>query len=349
LRELGNEGKKTLLVSDAWYPQVNGVVRTMDSVRQNLVDFGHKVSLITPDQFRSLPMPTYTDIRLATNIWPRVGRMIDEIQPDYIMLATEGPLGIAARLHCVSRKLHFSTTFNTKFPEYVNLRFRIPESWTYRFLLWFHGSADGILVATNSLRMDLIEHGFKNTQLWARGVDTEMFRPYSEPFLEEIPRPIWLNVGRVAVEKNLEAFLDLDLPGTKVIVGGGPSLNQLKRKYPEAVFAGEKHGEELVRYYSAGDVFVFPSKTDTFGLVLLEALACGTPVAAYPVTGPIDVIRDNKVGILDNDLQQAALKALSLNREYCRRYALQYSWANCIKILEEHLRSNRTKWLGVRN
>ena len=332
---------KILIVTDAWHPQVNGVVRTIDTVRSHLSQFGHDVTMITPDQFFSVPCPTYPDISLGLNIWPKLGRMIDRLQPEYIFLPTEGPLGVAARLHCKSRKLHFTTNYNTKFPQYIRLRFGIPEKWTYGWLRWFHAPADSLLVTTTSMQDELAEQGFKNLRIWSRGVDADLFRPSSEPVFDGLERPIWLYVGRIAVEKNLDAFLSMSIEGTKVLVGAGPSLGELKRKYPDAVFVGEKHGEELARHYAAADVFVFPSKTDTFGLVMIEALASGTPVAAYPVTGPVDVITSDKVGVLDADLRQAALGALSLSSGDCREFALGFSWENCAHALEQYLVSNR--------
>lgn len=331
---------KTLVVTDAWHPQVNGVVRTLDSMRDWLTRFGHDVTMITPDQFVNVPCPTYPDIRLGLNIWPKLGGMIDKLQPDYIFLPTEGPLGLAARLHCTSRKLHFTTSYNTNFPEYIRLRFRIPENWTYRLLRWFHAPADYLLVTTPTVRKDLTAHDFKNISPWSRGVDAEMFKPSDACIYNGLARPIWLYVGRIAVEKNLDAFLSLELQGTKALVGDGPAMAGLRRKYPDAVFLGEKHGDELARHYADGDVFVFPSKTDTFGMVMVEALASGIPVAAYPVSGPIDVITSDKVGALDNDLKRAAMSALSLNADDCREYALNYSWENCARALESHLVRN---------
>lgn len=333
-------GDHILIVTDAWHPQVNGVVRTLDTVRRELFRLGHEVTMITPDQFVSVPCPTYPDIRLGLNIWPRLGRMIDRLRPDFIFLPTEGPLGTAARLHCKARKLHFTTSYNTKFPEYIKLRFGIPEKWTYRWLRWFHSPAESVLVTTPTMRRELEERGFENIRSWSRGVDSDLFRPREGHLFNGMKRPVWLYVGRIAIEKNLDAFLSMEIDGTKVLVGNGPALNDLRQAYPEAVFAGEKHGEELARCYADGDVFVFPSKTDTFGMVMIEALASGTPVAAYPVTGPLDVIASDKVGVLHDDLKQAAMGALTLSREECREYALQYTWENCARTLESHLVRN---------
>lgn len=340
--------QKIAIISDAWYPQVNGVVRTLDTTARCLTQLGHEVILITPDQFRSIPCPSYPEIRLALNAWPRVGQMLSKAHPDSILIVTEGPLGLAARQFCRSKKLKFTTNYSTKFPEYIRLRYPIPEDWIYKLLRWFHNAADSVLVATPSLRRELESKGIRHIAMWGRGVDTDLFQPSASDCFSDLPRPIMLYVGRVAVEKNIEAFLTLPLEGTKVVVGNGPALAQLQRGFPEAVFTGEKHGQELAEHYSAADVFVFPSKTDTFGLVLLESLACGTPVAAFPVTGPIDVINDPNVGVLDDDLSRAVSLALTLDRQACREYALQFSWENCTRVLLNRLVSNRFSWNGAR-
>jgi glycosyltransferase involved in cell wall biosynthesis len=336
--------RKIVIISDAWYPQVNGVVRTLETVAKHLTRLGHEVAMITPDQFRGVPCPTYPEIRLAFNAWPRVGQMLGYSQPDSIFIATEGPLGLAARQFCRSRGLKFTTNYSTKFPEYISLRFHIPEEWSYKYFRWFHNAADAVTVSTPSLRRDLESRGIRNTAMWSRGVDTELFRPSASACYDGLSRPIMLYVGRVAVEKNLETFLSLPLEGTKVVVGDGPAMGQLRKKFPEGVFVGQKHGQELVEHYGAADVFVFPSSTDTFGLVLLEALACGTPVAAFPVTGPIDGVRDDKIGALDEDLHRAVSRALTLDRKDCREYALQFSWESCARTLLQHLGSNRLAW-----
>ena len=312
------------IVSDAWFPQVNGVVRTLDTVRQKLVAAGHVVMVIGPDRFHTLPCPTYPEIRLALLPGRVVGALLDEFTPDSVHIATEGPLGMAARRHCLARRWHFTTSFHTKFAEYLHARTRFPVTWTYAWLRRFHAAAVRIMVATPSLESELAEHGFDRLARWTRGVDTELFKPQA-PALD-LPRPVFLYVGRVAVEKNIGAFLDLPLDGTKLVVGDGPQLAQLKRRYPAVHFAGNQAGEALARHYAAADVFVFPSRTDTFGLVLLEALASGLPVAAYPVTGPRDVIDGAPVGCLDEDLASAARRALALSRQACRDYALSFSW-----------------------
>jgi glycosyltransferase involved in cell wall biosynthesis len=287
------------------------------------------VRYATPEGRFTVPLPTYSEIRLA--VFPRrsLERMIDSFAPDAIHIATEGPLGLSARAICLKRDIPFTTSFHTRFPDYVHARFPlIPESTVYSFLRWFHGPAKTLMVATPSLKQELESHGFRNVRIWSRGVDVETFRPMPEAVLP-FPRPIWLYVGRVAIEKNIEAFLRLDLPGTKVIIGDGPARAQLERRYPDARFLGPKLGEDLVRHYAASDVFVFPSKTDTFGLVMLEALACGVPVAAFPVQGPRDVIGDTAVAALDDDLGRACLKASKISREACRAFALTRSWRAC--------------------
>jgi len=336
--------RKIVIVTDAWHPQVNGVVRTIEATKCALSDLGHDVEIMNPSAFLTFPCPTYPDIRFAVDVWPRVGRMIRKMRPDSILIATEGPLGLAARNFCISEGLHFSTNFSTKFPEYIRLRAPIPESWSYKYFQWFHTPSDSVLVATHSLEMHLHERGIKNTDWWSLGVDTDLFKPYMQSNIPDLPRPILLYVGRIAVEKNLKSFLDVNMPGTKVLVGDGPAIDELRAQYSDAVFVGEKHGEELARYYSSGDVLVFPSKTDTFGLVMLEALACGTPIAAYPVSGPADVIQDPKVGVLDEVLHDAILSALKLARQDCRNYALKYSWANCAQSLLSNLANNRSHW-----
>ena len=333
---------KLLVVTDTWHPQVNGVVRTLSNVIGCMDQSEYQVTTITPDQFLTIPHPAYPDIRLALDTWPKLSKMIEKLRPDFIFIATEGPLGIASRLYCARRKLHFTTSFTTNFPKYLRLRVGVPEKWTFAWLRWFHAQSDGVLVATPSMRQELEKRGFKNVRAWSRGVDTELFRPRNYPVFAGLERPIWLYVGRVAAEKNLDAFLSLCIKGTKVVVGSGPALQGLRRKYPEATFVGEKHGEELARYYSDSDVFVFPSETETFGIVMVEALACGTPVAAYPVTGPMDVITSDKVGVLHPDLRQAALGALSLSGCDCRNHALRFTWQDCTRTLQQNLVGN--KW-----
>jgi glycosyltransferase involved in cell wall biosynthesis len=312
------------IVSDAWLPQVNGVVRTLDTVRAKLAAAGHELLVVGPDRFRTLPCPTYPEIRLALLPARAVGALLDRFAPDAIHIATEGPLGIAARRYCRARGFAFTTSFHTKFAEYLHARTKFPVTWTYAWLRRFHAPSARIMVATPSLEAELTQHGFGRLARWSRGVDTALFRPQTPAI--SLPRPVFLYVGRVAVEKNIGAFLSLPLEGSKLVVGDGPQLAQLKRRHPDVHFAGGQQGEALARHYAAADVFVFPSRTDTFGLVLLEALASGVPVAAYPVTGPRDVIDGAPVGCLDEDLAVAARGALGLKREACRDHALNFTW-----------------------
>jgi glycosyltransferase involved in cell wall biosynthesis len=313
------------LVTDAWLPQTNGVVRTLSVTVEKLTEAGHDVAVLSPLDFPTVPCPTYPEIRLSLFASSRVRRRLDDLQPDAVHIATEGPLGLAARAWCRRRGRPFTTSYHTQFPEYVRARCPVPLGVSYAFLRWFHGAATHTLVATPSMRTALEARGFRNLAFWGRGVDTQLFRPRAEPFLD-LPRPIWLYFGRVSVEKGIEDFLALDLHGTKLVVGDGPATEGLRRKYPSAVFAGYRFGEELARHVAAADVFVFPSRTDTFGLVLIEAMACGVPVAAYPVTGPIDVVADGITGVLSEDLRSAALAALALDRRACREHALRYTW-----------------------
>ncbi|HWY60803.1 MAG TPA: glycosyltransferase family 1 protein [Rhizomicrobium sp.] len=324
---------KILIVTDAWKPQVNGVVRTMEILGEDLAALGHQVRYATPEGRFTVPMPTYPEIRLA--LFPRrmLERQIRDFAPDAVHIATEGTLGLSARAICLKYGIAFSTSFHTRFPEYVKARFPfVPMELVYRWLRWFHGPATAIMVATQSLKQEMARHGFHQLRIWSRGVDVEHFRPDPGARLP-YQEPIWLYVGRVAVEKNIEAFLKLDLPGTKLVVGDGPARRLLAIKYPSVRFLGALTGEALVRAYCASTVFVFPSRTDTFGLVLLEAMACGIPVAAYPVPGPLDVLGGAPVGALDDDLGQACLKALEIARNpghpSPREFALGHSWRAC--------------------
>jgi glycosyltransferase involved in cell wall biosynthesis len=316
---------KIVIVSDAWYPQVNGVVRTLDSLAAELGRLGHDVVFITPERFKTIPCPSYPEIRLAWRPGPKVARLIEEHRPCAIHIATEGPLGWAARRYCLVKALPFTTAYHTRFPEYVHARWRVPLSLTYRVLRHFHRPASSIMVATETIERELVRRGFSRIRRWSRGVDTRLFRPRTERPLE-FRKPVFLYVGRIAVEKNIEAFLSLDLPGTKIAVGDGPDLDEMRHQFPETVFPGVKSGEELARYYASADAFVFPSRTDTFGLVLIEALASGVPVAAFPVPGPLDVIGNSGAGCLDDDLWKAAMTALSVDRALCRDHARQFSW-----------------------
>ena len=333
-----SEPLRIVIVSDAAPPQVNGVVRTLQQLTANLKGMGHEVTFITPDLFTTMPMPTYPEIRLALFPGRKIARMIRDANPNAIHIATEGPLGIAARRFCVRTGIPFSTSFHTRFAEYLNARTGIPLSWGYTFLRRFHAKATALMVATPSLQAELKERGFGEPVIWSRGVNTELYRPrpdLMDAHPQALARPVFLNVGRVAVEKNIDAFLELDLPGSKMIVGDGPRLEHLKKKFPDAHFAGPLFGEELAAAYAAADVFVFPSKTDTFGLVLIEAMAAGTPVAGYPVQGPGDVLAFTpdgmKAGSLDDDLKAACMKALELKRDDARAYAMTFAWDACAK------------------
>jgi glycosyltransferase involved in cell wall biosynthesis len=327
---------RILLVTDAWAPQINGVVVSLRNTIDWLERWGHCVEVLSPEGFRTFPMPTYPEIPLAILPGRKVAQRMRTNPPDAVHIATEGPLGVAARSYCVRHKLAFTTAYHTCFPEYVRPRFGVPISWTYAWLRWFHGPSSAIMVGTPAIHSLLEERGFKRVVDWSRGVDTQLFHPQRDRETA-FRRPVFLFVGRVAIEKNIAAFLELDLPGTKVVVGDGPQRLELQRRFPQAVFVGMKTGEELASYYQSADVFVFPSLTDTFGLVMLEAMACGTPVAAYPVRGPIDVIKDPAVGVLDSDLRAAALQALSLDRTGVRRYAEAYSWEHCSRQFLAHL------------
>lgn len=317
------------VVSDAWHPQVNGVVRSIERTNAELERRGVTVTMVTPDQFRTIPCPGYPEIRLALAGYRTVARAIERGQPAYVHIATEGPLGLKARKWCLAHGMPFTTSYHTRFPEYVAARLPVPERWLYALVRRFHNAGAGCMVATETLARELAARGFTHLMRWSRGIDAETFRP--RPRAEgvfDLPRPIFLNVGRVSVEKNLAAFLELDLPGSKVVVGDGPQRAELERRFPDAVFTGAKLGEDLARAYASADVFVFPSRTDTFGNVLLEALASGLPVAAFPVPGPVDVIGDAPVGVLDEDLRAACLGALRLSREAARAHALRFSWTH---------------------
>ncbi|HYE49682.1 MAG TPA: glycosyltransferase family 1 protein [Azospirillaceae bacterium] len=328
---------RILIVTDAWFPQVNGVVRTLDTTRRELEAMGHAVEVIGPDRFRTVPLPTYPGIRVALRPGPKLARLMDGAGPDAVHISTEGPLGFAARRYCLRRRIPFTTAYHTRFPEYVRDRAPVPLALGYAVVRRFHAPSAAVMVATPSIERELVRRGFRNVRHWSRGVDTELFRPRPKDFLD-LPRPVFLSVGRVAVEKNLEAFLSLDLPGTKLVVGDGPQLAELRRRFPDAVFAGARHGEDLARHFAAADVFVFPSRTDTFGLVLLEAMASGLPAAAYPVPGPLDVVGGSDTGVLDEDLGRAALAALAIPAEACRAHALRYSWRAAAEQFLDNLR-----------
>jgi glycosyltransferase involved in cell wall biosynthesis len=318
---------RILIATDAWHPQVNGVVRTLTSLARSARTLGAEIEFLTPDGFPSVALPTYPGLRIALPNRREISARIEKAAPDAIHIATEGPIGWAARAYCRRHKLAFTTSYTTRFPEYIAVRSIIPASFSYAVLRHFHAAAAMTMIATPSLRQELGAKGFRKLGFWGRGVDTNLFNP-DDPAELDLPRPIFMTMGRVAVEKNIEAFLALDLPGTKVVIGDGPQKALLERSYPKVRFLGEKTGRDLTAHLAAADVFVFPSRTDTFGVVQLEALACGTPVAAFPVTGPLDVIADHPVGALDEDLRSACIRALSMSRETCRNFALERSWEN---------------------
>lgn len=344
---------RVLVATDAWHPQVNGVVRTYERLALEAPSFGFEVCFLAPPHFRTLPLPTYPEIRLALAGPRAIAGHIEAARPDFIHIATEGPIGFMTRRYCRKTKWPFTTSYHTRFPEYVSARLPVPEGWCYALQRRFHNGAAGTFVATPSLATELEARGFTRLMPWSRGVDTELFKPRN--VRQFGPPPVFLYVGRIAVEKNVRAFLDLDLPGRKVVVGGGPQAAELARLYPDVLFAGPRDGEALAEAYASADAFVFPSLTDTFGLVLLEALAAGLPVAAYPTTGPIDVITDKRAGVLDTDLRAAALKALELDREAARAHALRFSWENSARqfvdnvLAAHHLglpakRARRRRW-----
>lgn len=314
-----------VLVTDAWHPQVNGVVHTWTYMVRELSALGHQVRVIEPAGARTVPAPSEPELRLALNARSVVARALGESPPDALHIATEGPLGWAARRHALARGWRFTTSYHTRFPEYLAERMRIPAALTYAVLRYFHKPSQRILVPTQAMADELAAAGFARLQVWARGVDGERFHPGRRDALH-YPRPIWLNVGRVAPEKNLAAFLDLDLPGTKVVAGDGPALGRLRARFPDVVWLGGIAHDALAPYYDAADVFVFPSRTDTFGLVLLEANACGTPVAAFPVTGPVNVVQPGVTGVLSEDLRAACLAALQLDRRKVRAAVESHTW-----------------------
>ena len=351
---------RIMLASDAWEPQVNGVVRTLTRVVSELEAMGHTVEVIHPGQFKTFPLPTYAEIKVAIGVYEPVQERFKAFEPEAVHIATEGPIGLAARRICVEWKLPFTTSYHTRFPEYVSARLPLPLAAGYAYMKWFHKPSGRLMVATPTMREELSRHGFRNISAWSRGVDTEQFHPRREgepDIFEGLARPIFLNVGRVAVEKNIEAFVALDLPGTKVVVGPGPQLDELKARYPDVVFRGPKSGAELAAHYACADVFVFPSLTDTFGLVILEAMAAGTPVAAYPAPGPIDLIPGSAAGVLaltaTEGLREACIQALDLDRTRVRAFAETFSWRACaedfVKNLQPYPEAEKTRfWRRLR-
>ncbi len=324
---------RILLATDAWEPQVNGVVRTLIRTVAECRAMGHEVEVVSPDQFKTVPLPTYPEIRLAVGAYEPMQERFKAFEPEAIHIATEGPVGLAARRLCVEWKLPFTTSYHTRFPEYVAARFPVPSTAGYAYMRWFHKPSGRVMVATPTMRDELEKRGFTNLSPWTRGVDTDLFQPREALAAAGVPdpyagraRPVFLNVGRVAVEKNIEAFLELDLPGSKAVVGDGPSREALTQKYPDVMFAGMKFEQDLAAFFAYADVFVFPSLTDTFGLVLLEAMAAGTPVAAYPAPGPVDIVPGSGAGVLSDDLREACVEALKIDRAHARAYAERFSW-----------------------
>jgi glycosyltransferase involved in cell wall biosynthesis len=328
---------KVLVATDAWHPQVNGVVRTLGSLARAAGKLGAAIEFLSPDGFPTFQLPTYPGLRLALPSRRGIAARIEAARPDAIHIATEGPIGFAVRSYCRRNKRPFTTSYTTRFPEYISARLPIPESLVYAVLRWFHGGASVTMVATPSLMSELSQRGFTHLGMWTRGVDVDLFRPDRAIDLN-LPRPVFMTVGRVAVEKNLEAFLSLDLPGSKVVIGTGPAEAKLKRDFPDAKFLGPLENGTLAAHLAAADVFVFPSRTDTFGIVQLEALASGVPIAAFPVTGPKDVVGDHPIGALDEDLRRACMEALALPRDACRKFALDCSWENSARQFLGHAR-----------
>jgi glycosyltransferase involved in cell wall biosynthesis len=325
------------IVTDAWAPQVNGVVRTLTAVRDGATARGHDVSVVGPDDhFLTLPCPGDRSVRLAVAARGALARRLDALAPEAIHIATEGPLGVAGRAYCLHRERPFTTAFHTRFPEYLRARYGLPTGWCYSMLRRFHAPSRAVMVAADTVRHELAARGFAHLVPWTRGVDPELFRPGLPPAVE-LERPIFLFVGRITAEKDLPAFLDLDLPGSKLVVGDGKLLPEMRRRYPAVHFAGARIGAELAGYYATADVLVFPSRTETFGLVMIEALACGVPVAAFPAPGQLDVIGDSGAGVLDADLRAAAVAALAIPRERCREHALHFSWQICVDQFLDHL------------
>ena len=332
---------RILVATDAWKPQVNGVVHTLQRMSAAATaEFGADFRFLTPEGFSTLPLPTYPDIRVALATAGEVARRIDEMAPDHIHIATEGPIGWATRKVCRDRGRLFTTSYHTRFPEYVSARAHVPESWVYAALRHFHAPAAAVMAPTPSLRGELGRRGFDRVKVWTRGVDHALFQPREGDALD-LPRPIFLSVGRVAVEKNLEALLELDLPGSTVIVGNGPARASLQKRYPNAHFLGAHFGDALARIYASADVFVFPSRTDTFGIVLIEAMASGLPVAAFPVTGPLDVIGDSGAGVMSENLREACLAALEIPRHKAREHSLKFTWRESARQFLGHVADAR--------
>jgi glycosyltransferase involved in cell wall biosynthesis len=327
---------RILVATDAWRPQINGVVHSLEQLARAARPLGAEIEFLTPEGFAQIPLPSYSEIKLALASSGAVARRIDATPADHIHIATEGPIGLATRRYCQARGRAFTTSYHTRFPEYVSARLRVPESWTYAALRRFHAPAAAVMAPTPTIRDDLTRRGFARVKVWSRGVDHSMFRPRTTSVVD-LPRPIFLYVGRLAVEKNLGGFLGLSLPGSKLVVGDGPARPALQRRYPQARFIGSRSGEALAEIFASADVFVFPSRTETFGIVLVEALASGLPVAAYPAAGPLDVIGGSGAGVLSEDLAAAALAALAIPREAARQHSLQFTWRRSAEQFLAHL------------
>ena len=321
---------RILVATDAWHPQVNGVVRTYERLAHELKSLGVELEVLAPHEFYNVPCPTYPEIRLAVPGLSRVARRFRSLKPDAVHIATEGPIGWMARRYCRTRNIPFTTSFHTRFPEYLSQRFAIPTQWTTAILRRFHNAGRGLMAATPSLARELEAQGFERVVPWTRGVDTGLFRPRRVRHFGA--GPVFLYVGRIAAEKNIEGFLDLDLPGRKVVVGAGPQLAELQARYLDVLFTGKRTGEALAECYASADVFVFPSRTDTFGMVLLEAMASGLPISAFPVTGPADIVSPGETGVLSENLREAAIAALQLDRARIRAKATEFGWEGAARL-----------------
>lgn len=329
---------KILIVTDAWSPQVNGVVRTLQNLGAELADLGHEVVMITPEHCRTTPCPTYPEIRLSLVRYRTIARRMNAENADAVHLATEGPLGLWARLWCVRNEVPFTTSYHTRFPEYVRARFPVPLNWSYAYMRWFHNAGVACMVTTPTMLRDLEARGFTSLRLWSRGVDSSCYFPRPVRLFGD-EKPVLLYCGRVAVEKNIEAFLKLDVPGRKVVVGGGPMKGALEKKYPEAIFTGVLQGEKLAEAYASADLFVFPSRTDTFGVVIIEALASGLPVAAYPVPGPVDILGDSGAGVMDENLEKAVTDALEIPAEKARELGTRFTWRKSAEMFLTNIKA----------
>ena len=332
---------RILIATDAWRPQVNGVVSTLERMTQAAAEFGAKFEFLTPQGMWTAPLPTDPGIRLAVATPGLISRSIERASPDHIHIATEGPIGWLTRRYCRKRRRVFTTSYHTRFPEYIRARVGLPEWLTYAGLRYFHSPSAAVMAPTPTFAAELTRRGFARVRLWTRGVNHALFRPRPERALD-LPRPIFLFVGRVAVEKNLEALLGLDLPGSTVIVGDGPARMGLERRYPRARFLGAMQGEALAKVYASADVFVFPSRTDTFGIVMIEALASGLPVAAFPAPGPIDVVGPG-AGVLDEDLRKACLEALKIPSEAAREHSLRFTWRESARQFVDNVEASRPR------